>query len=118
MNQSQYRLLDRAAATVTGSARRYVLSQPIAVQASIEGTSGTVTASVTLYGSNDEDNVGAPDNAAAVGLKTFSLSGTGVGAGLSAASDVYALDTQYRFVWAKLTAISGTGATVSVWLGV
>jgi hypothetical protein len=85
---------------------------------SIEGTSGTVAATVELYGSMDDTIQSSIANAAKSLLATFSLSGTGAGAGISAASDVWPVAVPYKYFWGKVTAISGTGAQVSLWAGV
>ena len=111
-------LLTKATTTQTGlSIGMRIFSQAI-FQASIEGTSGTCTATVLLYGSNDPTADTSQVNSANCLLTTFSLSGTGLGAGISCNNSVYAVLAPYRKFWAQVTAIGGTGTAVSVWAAV
>ena len=106
-------LLDAATATGYGSA--YALTSPITFQAWITGTSGTITATVVIYGSNDATVETSPIIAAKTLLFTSStLSGTGVGVGTAVATETFVVNTQYRYYIANTTAISGTDATVSL----
>lgn len=71
-------------------------------QANVVGT-GAVTATVVIEVSNDGTNV--------VTLGTIGLSGT------TTAVDGFASDASWAFVRARISAISGTGATVNVFMG-
>jgi hypothetical protein len=71
-------------------------------QAAMIGT-GSVSATVVIYGSND--------GVTFVELATISLSGTG------SASDGFYLPAPWRYTKAAVTAISGTGAAVTVTSG-
>lgn len=73
-------------------------------QASITGT-GAVAATVTIEVSNDGVN------AAKTSLGVITLSGT------TTDSDGFATNSAWVYVRAKITGISGTGATVSVNMG-
>lgn len=75
------------------------------IQATVTGT-GAVTATVVIDCSNDGVN------ACATALGTISLSGT------TSASDGFTTDAPWKFIRARTTAISGTGATVVVLKGV
>lgn len=71
-------------------------------QSKITGT-GAVSATVTFYGSNEStDTVG-------VVLDTHTLSGTSSDKAYSSAP----ITAQWPYIWAVLTSISGTGATVT-----
>jgi hypothetical protein len=86
-------------------------------QAILEGTSGVVSATVVLYGTNDSACLVSTANAAKETLKTYSLSGTGAGfdgAGARAASDFLALTAPWYYIWAEVTAIAGTGTAVTL----
>lgn len=71
-------------------------------QANVAGT-GAVTATVVIEVSNDGTNV--------VTLGTIGLSGT------TSAVDGFASDAAWAFARARISAISGTGATVNVFMG-
>lgn len=71
-------------------------------QASVAGT-GAVTATVIVEGSNDGVNF--------LTLATITLSGT------TSASDGFSSTANWPCVRARLTAISGTGAAVTVTMG-
>lgn len=73
------------------------------VRAEVSGT-GAVTATVEIYGSTTNSTDGA------VLLGTITLSGT------TLAADGFAFDAPWPFIFSKVTAISGTGATVLVQL--
>lgn len=87
-------------ATATGEGDPVALnSAASSVQATVTG-SGSVSATVEIYASNDE-----------IGWKslfTFSLSGT------DSDTASMAIGAPYNWLKADLTAISGTGATVNV----
>jgi hypothetical protein len=72
-------------------------------QASVTGT-GSVSASVDIQVSNDSLNF--------LTLATINLSGT------TSATDGFVSDAPWAYVRASLTAISGTGASVSTLIGV
>ena len=74
------------------------------VQADIAGT-GAVSATITIYGGL------VNDFSKAIPLGTISLSGTTTDKG------GFSWLTTWPFIWADLTAISGTGAAVTVRVG-
>lgn len=76
-------------------------------QASVTGT-GAVTATVTIECSNDDTLV----NWCSTVLGTITLSGT------TSSSDGFTTTAPWKYVRAKVTAISGTGAAVVVLMGV
>jgi hypothetical protein len=75
-------------------------------QACIDGTSGAQTATVTIECSNDGIHT------CATVMGTITLTGT------LSASDGFASTSAWKYVRANLTAISGTGAVVTAFLGV
>lgn len=92
--------------TVTGAGSLLYKDSPTATfQAVVTGT-GAVTATVTIEYSNDGVNV-----CSTVG-GTITLSGT------TTASDGFTSVSPWKYVRANVTVISGTGATVQVWMGV
>lgn len=98
-------LLDAATATSTGAADYNIDRRPArSYQASIAGT-GAVTATVIIEGSNEE----VPVNYLTLG--TITLSGT------TSASDGFVGTAAWASVRARLAAISGTNATVTVTMG-
>lgn len=101
-------LLTNAAATVTGDAdfttdRRAERTY----QATVSGT-GSVTATVIIEASNEDPTLAAQSF---LTLGTITLSGT------TSATDGFASVGAWAYVRARLTAISGTGATVLVTMG-
>jgi hypothetical protein len=91
---------------ITGAGALLYKDSPYATfQAVVTGT-GAVTATVTIEFSNDGTNV-----LSTVG-GTISLSGT------TTASDGFTSTSPWKYVRANVTAISGTGATVQVYMGV
>jgi len=74
-------------------------------QAIVVGT-GAVGATVSIYGSNDGTNF------CATALGTITLSGT------TSATDGFVTVAPWKFVKVSVSAISGTGATVNVNMGV
>lgn len=80
-----------------------------AFQAIVSGT-GAVSATVVIYGSL-EDTTAVGTNSNWVTLGTISVTGT------TSASDGFTTIAPWRWVAAKVTAISGTGATVKVIMG-
>ena len=92
--------------TTTGAGSLVYKDAPqAAFQAVVTGT-GAVSATVTIEYSNDGVNV-----LSTVG-GTITLSGTTV------VSDGFTTDAPWKYVRANVTAISGTGATVQVYMGV
>jgi hypothetical protein len=90
------------------------------VQAILEGTSGAASATVLLYGSNDKVCLTSQANAAKETLATFTLSGTGAGldgTGARADKAFTSIQSPWRYFWAEVTAISGTGARVTLTAG-
>ena len=89
--------------TATGSS---AMVQQTTAQRTYQATvlgSGAQTATVIVEGSNENINF--------LTLGTITLSGT------TTASDGFASEAAWVFVRARLTAISGTGATVTVVMG-
>ena len=83
---------------------------PLTFQASVTGT-GAVTATVVMQVSNEEAAyLGTTSNWITLG--TITLSGT------TTATDGFTTDAPWRYVRAGVTAISGTGATVTSNMGV
>ena len=75
-------------------------------QATVNGTSGTVTAAIDIEVSNDEKNW--------ISMATISLSASAP----VADSDGFASNASWAFVRANLMAITGTDARVTVVMGV
>lgn len=74
-------------------------------QATVTGT-GALTATVVIEASNDRTNwVATP-------LGTISLSGN------DSVSDGFTTDAPWKYVRARISALTGTGATVNVLMGV
>jgi hypothetical protein len=98
--------------TATGTAE-YKDSPNSTYQAIVAGT-GAVTATVVIEVTNDPRANSDPANAAWVStvLGTITLSGT------TTASDGFTTNAPWKYVRARVTAISGTGATVQVYMGV
>ncbi|MGZ5799280.1 MAG: hypothetical protein ACXWJZ_01445 [Burkholderiaceae bacterium] len=90
--------------TTDTSAVVYKNSPKGAIQATVVGT-GTVTATVIIDCSNDGVNW------CATPLGTITLSGT------TSSSDGFVTDAPWKYVRRRVTAISGTGATVDVSIG-
>ena len=74
-------------------------------QATVNGTSGTVAATIDIEVSNDEKNW--------ISMATISLSASAP----VADSDGFASNASWAFVRANLTAITGTSARVTVVMG-
>lgn len=83
----------------------YKIGPKSSFQATVVGT-GAVTATVVIDVSND----GVYWCSTVMG--TISLSGT------TSSSDGFVSDAPWKYVRARVTAISGTGATVQVYMGV
>lgn len=97
-------VLEGATTTTTGNAV-YKDAPQGAIQATVTGT-GAVTATVVIDSSNDGTNW------CSTALGTIALSGT------TSASDGFQTDSTWKYIRARVTAISGTGATVNVTMGV
>jgi hypothetical protein len=95
------KLLDSAIAVATGGSLR-VDQVNRTFQVTVAGT-GSVSATVVIEGSNDGTNF--------LALAAVTLSGT------NSASDGFVSQAKWTYVRAKLTAISGTGAAVTVTMG-
>lgn len=74
-------------------------------QGTVSGT-GAVTATIVVEGSNDGTNW------VATALGTITLSGT------TSATDGFTTTAPWKYVRARVTAITGTGATAQVYMGV
>jgi len=92
------------ATTVSDGNRVPKAAPKSAFQATVVGT-GAVAATVVIEGSNDGTNW------VATTLGTITLSGT------TSATDGFTTDAPWMYVRARVTAISGTGATVTVLMG-
>jgi len=90
--------------TATGNAI-YKDSPKSTFQATVQGT-GAVSATVVIDVSNDGVNW------VSTVMGTITLSGT------TSSSDGFTSDAPWKYVRARVTAISGTGATVQVYMGV
>jgi len=90
-----------AATTTATSAWVYKGAVQAAIQATVTGT-GAVTATVVIDCSNDGVN------ACATPLGTITLSGT------TSNADGFTTMAPWKFIRARVTAISGTGASVDV----
>ena len=101
-----YNLFTDAGVTSTGAGNAVFKDSPAATfQAIVTGT-GAVTATVNIEVSNDGSNW------LSTALGTISLSGT------TTANDGFTSSAPWKYVRANLTAVSGTGATVKVLMGV
>lgn len=108
MNISNFKsiltLLNQAIVTGVSAA----IASPIGsktLKASITGT-GAVSSTIQIYGNNDNSN------STGVLLMTITLSGT------NSAVDGSVLTAEWPYLYANITAISGTSAAVTVNLGV
>lgn len=93
------------ATTVSNGPKVYKDSPFSTFQATVTGT-GTVTATVQIQCSNDGINW------CSTPLGTITLSGT------TTSSDGFSSQAPWKYVMASVTAISGTGATIQVYMGV
>lgn len=93
-------ILKDATTTVTG-AWMFKDAPQASYQATVSGT-GAVTATVVIEVSNDGVN------AVTTPLGTITLSGT------TSSSDGFTTDAPWKYVRARISAVSGTGATVNV----
>lgn len=100
-------LLDNVSTTGAGSKVPVVKKgdSSATFQATVNGTSGTVTATIDIEVSNNETDW--------IVMGTISLSATAP----TADSDGFASNASWSFARAKLTAITGTGAVVTVLMG-
>jgi len=93
--------------TASGSGPWIYKESPFSTfQACVDGTAGTQTATVTIECSDDGIHT------CATVMGTITLSGT------LTASDGFASTASWKYVRANVTAISGTGAVVTAFLGV
>lgn len=101
-----YNLFAEPGVTTTSTGAGIYKDSPYATfQANVVGT-GAVTATIVLDVSNDNTYwVATP-------LGTITLSGT------TNATDGFTTEAPWKYVRARVTAISGTGATVTVYMGV
>jgi hypothetical protein len=87
---------------------------PKTIQAYIKGTSGTVSCTINWYGSNYSDTTFGEL------LATMALSGTGVGTldtSLVADHTGTSIVAEWPYMFAVLSAITGTGAVVTASIG-
>ena len=99
-----YNLVAEDGVTTTTTGNGLFKDAPKAtMQASVAGT-GSVSATVLIDFSND--------NANWINGGTITLSGT------TSATDGFTTDASWKYVRARVTAVSGTGATVKVLMGV
>lgn len=94
----------KTAAATSDAIESYEHSEDYTCQATVTGT-GAVTATVIVEGSNES----ATGNF--LTIATITLSGT------TTASDGFVATSSWQFTRARLTAISGTGAAVTVTMG-
>lgn len=94
-------LLVGATTTTTGD-WKFKDAPATAIQATVVGT-GSVSATVVIEGSNDAVY------AVSTALATITLSGT-----TSSSDGFVTSDSSWKYIRARITAISGTGATVNV----
>ena len=95
-------LLNAATATGAGRSKRPKASEKRCFQAVENGSSGAFSATVTVEVSNDGTNFDT--------LGTITLSGTAT----TADSDSFTSDAPWLYVRGNVTAISGTGANVTL----
>jgi hypothetical protein len=108
-----YQLLGNAGFTATGAgAAHYKDSPHTTFHATVVGT-GAVTATVVIEGSNDQSGTGgAPQYWAKTALATINLTGTG-----SDSDGVTVSSAPWKYIRARVTALTGTGATVNCIMG-
>jgi hypothetical protein len=95
-------ILPSTGTTTTATGSWYWKDAPkSAIQASVVGT-GAVSATIILEVSNDGVN------AVSTALGTITLTGT------TSVSDGFTTDAPWKYLRARITAVSGTGATVNV----
>jgi hypothetical protein len=99
-------LLTEPGKTSTGAGALVYKDSPKATFHGIVSGTGAVTATITIEYSNDGVNV-----LSTVG-GTITLSGT------TTASDGFTSDAPWKYVRANVTALTGTGATAQVYMGV
>jgi hypothetical protein len=99
-------LLTEPGRTTTGTGNFVYKDSPLACFQGVVSGTGAVTATINIEYSNDGIN------ACSTVAGTISLSGTTV------SSDGFTSEAPWKFVRANVTAISGTGATVQVYMGV
>jgi hypothetical protein len=110
-----HELLQGALTGVSATGVGPVLSSlaPITFNLWITGTSGTITATVKIWGSNDLSCLTSQTNCSKILLgQSTALTGTGTGDGVPNASDALYVTANYLHYWAEVSAISGTGTKV------
>jgi hypothetical protein len=101
-----YNLYTEPGTTTTSTSLSVYKDSPTSTfQANVVGT-GAVTATVVIEGSNDNTYW------VSTVLGTITLSGT------TSSTDGFTTSAPWKYVRARTTAISGTGATVQVYMGV
>ena len=105
---TQHILLDDVSTTGAGGKAPLIKKgdSSATFQATVNGTSGTVTATIDIEVSNNEEDW--------ISMATISLSASAP----VADSDGFASNASWAFVRANLTAITGTGASVTVVMGI
>lgn len=94
-------------ASITGAGTAFDLkNKKNTFQATANGTSGAFSATVDVEVSNDETNW--------ITMGTISLAGTAT----TANSDGFTSDSAWAFIRGNITAISGTGATATLVMGI
>lgn len=92
---------------------------PTSFQAKLSGSDGALSATVKLWGSNDQLAATNQPNCAKILLNSFALSGTaGASVDVSADTAAYSPTMPFGYYFAELFALSGTGAEVSVYAAV
>lgn len=99
-------MLGTAGTTTTATGDKIYKDSPSATFQAIVAGTGAVTATVVIDGSNDGTNW------CSTVLGTITLSGT------TTNSDGFTTTAPWKYVRARVTAISGTSATVTVLMGV
>lgn len=100
-----YNLLGTGVTSTGAGVSVYKDSPYSSFQATVTGT-GTVTATIAIEVSNDGTNW------CATPMGTITLSGT------TSSTDGFTTQAPWKYVRANVTAISGTGATAQVYMGV
>jgi hypothetical protein len=110
-------LLTNAIAGVTSSAVRNAASNGVSVQGLITGTSGAVQANISIMASHTASY--NPDTGALVGSNGKAIATVVLGDGVLTSDNQLAfIAADYPYVWAVLNTISGTGASVNLYVGV
>lgn len=107
MSGQTYTLLAAVTVTGAGSATSVPTGDQIVFQADGTTSAGSGAATIKIYGSRNNSTT------AGVLLGTITLT-----LGTTSTMDGFASEAPWSFVWAEVTAISGTTATVTVKVGV